>query len=81
MILELVAKFPLGVQRVVFDGDRADPQNRVKSDDVLRTVGKHEGNPVAAFHAEANQRGRHSGDLLPQLLIGGGGTKKLEGNL
>ena len=47
VVLELVAEFPGGVQRVVFHDDGAEAEYRVEGDDVLRAVRQDQGHPVA----------------------------------
>ena len=47
VVLELVAELAVGVQRVVFDDDGAQPQHRVEGHDVLRAVRQDQRHPVA----------------------------------
>ena len=47
VVFELVAQLARGVERVVLDDDRPEPQHRVERDHVLRAVRQHDRDPVA----------------------------------
>ena len=51
VVLEQLLQFGRGVQRVVLDHDRTQAQDRVEGDQVLGTVGEHDGHSVAGTHA------------------------------
>ena len=67
MVLELVPQLAGGVERVVLDDDRPEPQHRVERDDVLRAVRQHDRDPVAVRHAEAAEALGGAVDLLAQV--------------
>jgi len=66
---ELVAEFAIGVQRVVFDHDRTEPQYRIERDHVLRAIGHHQRDPVAVPDPEGAQSTRRAPDQLAQLPV------------
>ena len=69
VVLELLPQLPRGVQRVVLDDDRSQPQDRVERDDVLRAVGQHQGDPVTGRDAEtAEPLRRPRGERVQQLV-------------
>ncbi len=78
VVLELVAQLAGGVERVVLDDDRPEPQHRVERDDVLRAVRQHDRDPVAMRHTEAAQALGGAVDLLAQVAVGRGGAEELE---
>jgi hypothetical protein len=79
VVLELVAEFALRVERVVLDGDRPQPEDRVEGDDVLRAVRQHEGDAVAGLHAEALEAVRDALDLLAEFAVGHALAEEVEG--
>ncbi len=78
VILELVPQLAGGVERVVLDDDRPEPQHRVERDHVLRTVREHDRDPVAVRDAEAPQALGRAVDLLAQVAVGRRGAEELE---
>ena len=59
--------FACGVARVDVDDDRAEPQDRERGDDVLRTVRQHDADAIALDDAEPRQR--HGQRVGPALHI------------
>jgi hypothetical protein len=73
---ELVAELGLGVERVVLDDHRAQPQRGEGGDDVLGAVGQHDRHPVALADPEAGQGGGEGVDGALQLAVGGAGAEE-----
>ncbi|TWH73081.1 hypothetical protein JD78_01604 [Modestobacter roseus] len=67
-----------GVQRVVLDHHRPEPQRGVERDDVLRAVGQHQGHPVAGADAEPAQRLCCAGHLVAELGVARGGPGEVQ---
>ena len=78
VVLELVAQLARRVERVVLDDDRAEAQDRVERDDVLRAVRHHERDGVALAHAELAQPLGGARDLVAQLGVGRLAAEELE---
>ena len=78
VVFKLVAKLTRGVQRVVLDDYRADPQHGIERDDVLRTVRQHESDGVALLHAQQAKALGSPLDLQAHLGVGGHATEELE---
>ena len=78
VVLELVAQLARRVERVVLDDDRAEAQDRVERDDVLRAVRHDERDRVALAHPELAQALGGARDLVAQLGVGRLAAEELE---
>ena len=78
VILELLAQLARRVERVVLDDDRAEPQDRVERDDVLRAVRQHDRDRVAGLHAQVAKRRGGAGDLPLELAVRRGPAEELQ---
>ena len=78
VVLELLAQLARRVERVVLDDDRAQTQDRVERDDVLRAVRQHDRNGVAGLDTEVAEPRGGPMDLLVQRAIGGRPAEELE---
>ena len=78
MIFELVAKLACGVQRVVLDHDRPEPEDRIERHDVLRGVGQYQGHPVAGADPEPTQSLGGPFDLLAEVTVRRDGTEEVQ---
>ena len=79
VVLELVAQFARGVQRVVLDNHRAQAQGRVERHNVLRAVRQDQGHPVPGLHAELAQALGGTCHLLTEFTVAGAASKELHG--
>lgn len=80
VVLELVAEFLRSVERIVLDDDRAETQDGVEGDDVLRAVRQHERNGIARADAERSEAGGGASDQRIELRVGRGRAEELEGD-
>ena len=78
VVLELLAQLARRVERVVLDHDRAEPQDRVERDDVLRAVRQHDRDGIAGLDAEIAESRRGALDLLVQLAVGRRAPEELQ---
>ncbi len=79
MVFELLAQLARRVERIVFDDHRAEPQDRVERDDVLRAVRQHDRDRIAgADTLVAQPRGR-APDGFVQFSIRGRPAEELQG--
>ena len=78
VILELVAEFPGGVQRVVFDDDGSQAQHRVEGHNVLGAVREDQSHSVAGGHAQPAQALRCPVNLVPELTVTGAPAEELQ---
>ena len=80
MVLEQVPQFARGVERVVLDHDRAQPQDGVERHHVLRAVGQDQRDAVTRLHAQPAQPLRRAGDLVAQGGVGRGPSEEVGGH-
>ena len=81
MVGELVGEFILGIERIVLDDDRPEPQHGVKDDDMLGAVRQDDRHPITAGNAETLQGGRRNAYAPAKVREGGLPTEEIEGNL
>ena len=81
VILEHVPQLGTGVEGVVFHNDRAQAQNRVEGNNMLRAVRQNQGDPIPRLHPSQTQPFSGAVDLAAEFCVGGGGTKEFEGDL
>ena len=70
VVVELWLELVCSVERVVFDDDRAQPQDRRDCDDVLRAVGERNRHAVPRLDAEFGQAGCRAADVIVELGVG-----------
>ena len=81
VILKHVPQFGAGVEGVVFHDDRAQAQNRIEGNNMLRTVGQNQGDPIPRLHPGQAQPFGGAVDLTAKFGVGGGCPKEFEGDL
>jgi hypothetical protein len=74
----LVLQLLRGVERVVLDDDRPEPQDGVERNHVLRTVRQHQGDPVARLDAHPAQRLRCAVHAVAEHRIRGRGPEEVQ---
>ena len=78
VVFELVTKLAGGVERVVFDDDGAEAEDRVERHDVLRAVRQDDSHAVTGANTEAAKPLRSSIDLVAELGVGGTSTEEFQ---
>ena len=78
VVLELLAQFARGVERVVLDHDCAKAKHRVERDDVLRAVGQHDRDGVAVRDTKLAQTASGTLDLGKKFGVARRATEELE---
>ncbi|CNL00342.1 Uncharacterised protein [Mycobacterium tuberculosis] len=68
-----------GVERVVLDDDRAEAQDRIERDHMLRTVRQHQRHPVALRDPQVPETLRGAVDLLSEVAVCRDRAEELEG--
>ena len=81
VVLEHMPQLGAGVKGVVFHDDRAQAQNRVEGNNMLRAVGQNQGDPIPRLHPGQAQPFGSAVDLTAKFGVGGGCTEKFEGDL
>ena len=81
VILEHMPQFGAGVEGVVFHNDRAQAQNRVEGNNMLRAVGQNQGDPIPRLHPGQAQPFGGAVDLTAEFGVGGGCAEEFEGDL
>ena len=80
VIGELVGEFILGVERIVLDDDRPEPQHGVKDHDMLGAVRQDDRHPITARNAEILQGGRRNAHAPAKVRKSGLPTEEIKGN-
>ena len=81
MILKHVAQLGPRVQRVMLHHNRAQAQNRIERRNMLRAVRQNQRHTVTRLHTRNAQTLRSTLNLVPQLSVGRGRAKELQGDL
>ena len=79
VVFELLAQLARGVERIVLDDHRAQPQHRVEGDDVLRAIRQHDGDGISRADTVGRQGGGCACDLLGELGVGRLTAEELQG--
>ena len=69
-IIELMDHLPFHIHRIGHYRHATDTESGIIGDDGLRTIGKHDGDPVAGLDPQLTERGSKPADLISQLLVG-----------
>ena len=81
VILKHVAQLGPRVQRVMLHHNRAQAQNRIERRNMLRAVRQNQRHTVTRLHTRNAQTLRSTLNLVPQLSVGRGRAKELQGDL
>lgn len=79
VVFELLAQLARGVERVVFDDHRSEPEHGVERHDVLRAVRQHDRDGVSGAYAVGRQSGCRPRDLRRHVGVGRLASEELQG--
>ena len=81
VILKHVPQLGTGVEGIVLHDNSTQAQNRVEGNNMLRTVGKNQGDPIPRLHPGQAQPFGGAVDLTAEFGVGGGCAEEFEGDL